>query len=355
MVWMGLGVTLAPLLPVLPPLPLFQLETLCSGSMTMTSGRIATTPNGAVTDEGRLWGSFGNSKSSGHPCLSRSQSEDQKQGTLTHCWAHVMVFSHPGSQQRSLWGHVVFQVFGSGTDRERSQCQPHSLGGQRHLRGDRTQPPASSGKHTTYNREWTEMVVSNSESFWRRRGLEIAMPTRYWMLLSLEPPPSQATPFTFPLIWGHTFKRRLPVLPLHTARAIRENDGPSQGSSSLERTCLLCIKFLFSYSLHFPPPLVISNERIQSWIDFSTQSKLSFPLFFLKKKENDAFVISQPQRHQPSLKENMPATYNKTPHTWERIHSSCGWVTPDSPRCCWKLAVFPCTPISSSIWLTILF
>lgn len=28
MVWMGLGVTLAPLLPVLPPLPLFQLETL---------------------------------------------------------------------------------------------------------------------------------------------------------------------------------------------------------------------------------------------------------------------------------------------------------------------------------------
>lgn len=61
----------------------FVWETLHPSSSGMTTKSMATTQPAAVPDEQRLLGLFGNSKPSSHPCRSKSQSDDPKQGMVT--------------------------------------------------------------------------------------------------------------------------------------------------------------------------------------------------------------------------------------------------------------------------------
>lgn len=170
--------------------------------------------------------------------------------------------------------------------------------GQRDLNGRHSPAPClKSEEHTSHK---VEMVVSYSASFLGRCSLEIGGSNLmlstgcvYWVLLSLEPPPTTGYPSLYcSVIWGHTFRRHLPVLPFHTVVVSKEKDGLNQGSSSEERKYLLCVKFLLSYTLQFLLPVVISNESIQSQTHVSTKSKLLLSVFFfLKKKANDPMML----------------------------------------------------------------
>ena len=111
------------------------------------------------------------------------------------------------------------------------------------------------------------MVVSNSESFLRRWGLEIDVSG-----LILDASLSWASSYPgYPLYSSHWFgvtHSRGTCLSFHPTmpQFARKKMVLNQGSSSQDRRFLLCIKFLFSYILQFPLPLVIANESIQSWI-----------------------------------------------------------------------------------------
>lgn len=126
----------------------FFWEMLHPRSMEVTSKTMVTTSRAAVPDE--LWGSFEHIKSSNHSCHSRSQLDDQNQAicnlllSISTCDHFLPLWE---STKRPL-GDFVCQVFDSGIDRGKSQCQHQRVWRAKGLQWVRQSSHVFSIKHT---------------------------------------------------------------------------------------------------------------------------------------------------------------------------------------------------------------
>lgn len=191
----------------------------------------------------------------------------------------VIIFSHIGSQRRGLWGSLS------------ARCPVGTLTGKdarvslRVWRALAPQRVTSSGEHRSHK---AETVFSYSE---RHSSDMVVSSLILGASLSWDSPclPQVVPLLLCALIHGHTLRRHLPILPLHTAIVSKEKNGLNQGSILRKRKDPLCTKFLWSYILQFPLPTVSSNKAHNHRYTFLPKVSYYFSLF-LKKKANDALV-----------------------------------------------------------------